>query len=131
MKNTKIKTFVLSFFALVLFTGLMSCKKDSDKPSKSAHKVVFKLEASAGSNLSVAVYGYDAKTTTNTGLSGTTWTSPEITVPAGTNIAIISGGGDGLNANSTIKAQVYVDGELKEEGTGSGTVLSAQASFQF
>ncbi|WP_316734976.1 hypothetical protein [Pedobacter aquatilis] len=130
MKNTKIKTFVLSFFALILITSLFSCKKDDvESPSKSSHKVVFKLEASAGSNLSTVVYGYDSQITTATSLTGTTWTSAEITVPAGTNIINIAANAMGANANSTLKAQIFVDGELKREGTSSGAVLSASASF--
>ncbi|GAA4211202.1 hypothetical protein GCM10022289_39830 [Pedobacter jeongneungensis] len=130
MKNIKIKTFVLSFFALVLFTGLMSCKKDdAETPSKSSHKVVFKLEASAGSNISTVVYGYDTQVTTATSLSGTTWTSQEITVPAGTISLNIAAGATGANATSTLKARIYVDGELKSEGTSSGAVLSASASY--
>lgn len=131
MKNRKIKTLVLSFFAVMLFTCLISCKKDEDQPSKSSHKVVFKLEASAGSNITTVVYGYDTNATTATSLSGTTWTSPEITVPAGTMMLNIASGATGANANSTLKAQIYVDGELKKEGTSSGAVLSASASYQF
>ncbi|MFW0716450.1 hypothetical protein [Pedobacter sp. N23S346] len=51
----------------------MSCKKDEDQaPSKTSHKVVYKLEASAGSQLSVVVYSYDTQYTTNSSLSGTT-----------------------------------------------------------
>lgn len=130
MKNIKIKTFVLSFFALVLFTGLMSCKKDErESPSKSSHKVVFKLEASAGSNISTVVYGYDSQITTATSLSGTTWTSQEITVPAGTISINIAANAIGANTNSTLKAQIYVDGELKREGASSGAILSASASW--
>lgn len=130
MKNIKIKTFVLSFFAMILVTGLMSCKKDdAETPSKSSHKVVFKLVASAGSNISTVVYGYNGQVTTATSLSGTTWTSPEITAPAGTISLNIAAGATGANANSTLKAQIFVDGEMKAEGNSSGTVLSASASF--
>lgn len=131
MKNKTIKTLVLSVFAVMLFTSLMSCKKDEDQPAKSSHKVVFKLEASAGSNITTVVYGYDTNATTATSLSGTSWTSPEITVPAGTMTLNIASGATGANASSTLKAQIYVDGVLKKEGTSSGTILSASASYQF
>lgn len=130
MKNNRIKTTLLSFFAVLLFAGLISCKKDENQePSKTSHKVVYKLEASAGSELSVVVYGYDSQLTSNSSLSGTTWSSPEITVPAGTVVLSVTGNATGANANSTLKAQIYVDGELKREGLSSGTALSAIASF--
>ncbi|MFW0716449.1 hypothetical protein [Pedobacter sp. N23S346] len=43
------------------------------------------------------------------------WSSPEITVPAGTVVPNVTGSATGANANSTLKAQIYVDGELKRE----------------
>ncbi|GGI27615.1 hypothetical protein [Pedobacter mendelii] len=130
MKNIKIKTIVVSFFALMLFAGLMSCKKDEgETSSKTSHKVIFKLEASAGSSISAVVYGYDSQITTATNISGTTWSSQEITVPAGTASLNVAASATGANANSTLKAQIFVDGELKGEGTSSGSILSASASF--
>ena len=134
MKNTKIKTWVISFFALILVTGFMGCKKDDDNvegPSKTSHKVVFKMVASAGSNISTVVYGYDSQITSATTLSGTTWTSPEITVPAGTISLNVTGNARGVDASSSLKAQIYVDGELKKEGSSTGAVLSALASYSF
>ncbi len=132
MKNTKIKTWVLSFFALMLVTGFMGCKKDDDNvdgSSKTSHKVVFKMVASAGSSISTVVYGYDSQITSATTLSGTTWTSPEITVPAGTVSLNVTGNARGVDASSSLKAQIYVDGELKKEGSSTGAVLSALASY--
>ncbi|KLT65322.1 hypothetical protein [Pedobacter sp. BMA] len=132
MKNTKIKTWVLSFFALMLVTGFTGCKKDDDNvdgPSKTSHKVVFKMVASAGSSISTVVYGYDSQITSATTLSGTTWTSPEITVPAGTVSLNVTGNARGVDASSSLKAQIYVDGELKKEGSSTGAVLSALASY--
>lgn len=131
MKNTKIKTWVLSLFALMLITGFVGCKKDdnNDGPSKTSHKVVFKMVASAGSSISTVVYGYDSQITTATTLSGTTWTSPEITVPAGTVSLNVTGNASGVDASSSLKAQIYVDGELKKEGSSTGAILSALASY--
>ncbi|MFD2284636.1 hypothetical protein GJU39_03015 [Pedobacter petrophilus] len=134
MENRRIKTTLLSFFALLLFTGLMSCKKDEDvdsPPNKTSHKVVFKLEASAGSNLSVVAYGYDGQVTTASSLSGTAWTSPEVIVPAGTVVATMSGSATGANGTSSLKAQIYVDGQLKKEGTSTGQALIANTSYSF
>jgi hypothetical protein len=79
----------------------------------------------------VAVYGYDSEITTATSLSGTTWTSPEITVPAGAVIANAGIDATGGDASATLKVQIYVDGSLKKEGTSSGEILSAHASYNF
>lgn len=112
--------------AVAILSGCGS-KKDDPKPSNKAHKVVVKAQVSAGSNLYSASYGTETTGTPVTGLSGTTWTSPEFTVPAGTSYVSASAGGEGPNAAATIKVQIYIDGELKKEGTGVGTSLSAVA----
>ena len=104
-----------------------SCKKDK----ASSHKVQFKAEASAGSNISMAGYGIDGDATTATSLSGTTWTSPEITAPAGSMSANVAVNADGADASSTLKVQIYVDGKMVKEGTSSGQYLSASAGYQF
>jgi hypothetical protein len=112
-----------------IFTG---CSKDDDaKPSSTSHKVIFKAIASTGCNISVAAYGYDNTPTSATGLSGTTWTSPEITVPAGTVVATASVSAEGVNASSSLKVQIFVDGELKKEGSATGEYLSASVSYGF
>jgi hypothetical protein len=138
MKTKSMNTFkkhtlkIVTFFAAVIL--LASCGKDDNNtptPSPTAHKVIFKAEASAGSNISIAVYGYDASTTTASSLSGTTWTSPEITVPAGTVVASAAVNATGANASSTLKVQVWVDGVMKKEATSSGAFLSAQATYNF
>ncbi|WP_251040513.1 hypothetical protein [Chryseobacterium sp. ISL-6] len=129
-------SFVMLIMALLL-GFVTSCNNDDDDDnnggggSGTSHKVVFKAQASPGSSIANAAYGYDANNTQVTGLSGTSWTSPEFTAPAGA--VIVNGGvvGTGANANSTLKVQVYIDGELKKEATGSGTTLSATASYSF
>ena len=121
-----------AFLALLLSLVFVACSKDDDnKPSSSSHKVYFKAIASEGSSISIAVWGYDGKTTTATSLSGTTWTSPEFEVPAGTIVANAAVSATGVNASSTLKVQVFVDGAMKEEGTASGEILSASASYAF
>lgn len=127
MKMFKNYVFVILAFAAVA----MGCSKDKDKPSGTSHKVVVKAEVSAGSRLINATYGTETTGTPATGLTGTTWSSPEFTVPAGTHYVTGGAGGEGLNAAATIKVQIYVDGVLKKEGTGSGTGLSAVALYEF
>lgn len=120
---------LLTLMFASIFTG---CSKDDDhKPSSTSHKVIFKATASAGSNISVAVYGYDNTPTSATGLSGTTWTSPEINVPAGTVLTTATVNAMGANASSSLKVQVFVDGEFKKEGTSTGQALTASVSYSF
>jgi hypothetical protein len=125
MNNRKmIMMAAVAAFGVLAFA---SCTKDK----ATTHKVQFKAEASAGSNISVAVYGIDGNTTTATSLTGTTWTSPEITAPAGSMSANAAVNADGANASSTLKVQIYVDGKMVKEGTSSGQYLSASAGHQF
>ncbi|HEY9259489.1 hypothetical protein [Chitinophaga sp.] len=119
--------------ALLLATLFSACKKDDNDnaPGKTSHKVVFKAVGSTGVDLNVVVYGYDTQLTSNSGLSGNTWTSPEINVPASAINAGITIDGIGTSNTSTLKVQIYVDGQLKKEGTSSGPVLAATAQYNF
>ncbi|WP_419868404.1 hypothetical protein [Chryseobacterium sp. CT-SW4] len=134
-KNVLKGAFVL-LLTTMFFGWVTSCSNDDDDNNGggnagNSHKVVFKAIASAGSNIDVAVYAYDSNSTSATSLSGTTWTSPEITVPAGTYNVNVGATAIGADASSTLKVQIYVDGELKKEGTSSGQILSAQANYTF
>ncbi|PQA97081.1 hypothetical protein B0A69_03265 [Chryseobacterium shigense] len=126
-------TFVVLLAAL-FFGFVTSCSNDDDddsSPARKSHKVVFKAIASSGSNIDVAVYGIDGNPTTASSLSGTTWTSPEVTSEAGAYNANVAVNAVGANASSTLKVQIWVDGELKKEGSSSGQYLSASASYVF
>ena len=121
-----------ALLTLMLASTFAGCSKDDDnKPASKSHKVIFKATASTGSNISVAVYAYDSNQTTATSLTGTTWTSPEITVPAGTVVATAAVSATGANASSSLKVQIFVDGELKKEGTSTGQILSASVTYGF
>lgn len=128
-----------AFFVLLttmLIGAVASCSKDDDDDnnvngSKKSHKVVFKAIASSGSNIEAAVYGIDGNPTTATSLSGSTWTSPEVTSEAGAYNANVVVNALGVNASSNLKVQIWVDGELKKEGTSTGQILSASASYVF
>ncbi|WP_415326201.1 hypothetical protein [Chryseobacterium sp. MMS23-Vi53] len=125
--------FFVAATALV-FGFVASCSNDDDDiipGDGKTHKVVFKAEASSGSNIDIAVYGIDGNPTTASSLSGTTWTSPEITTDKNAYSANVAVSADGANASSTLKVQIWVDGELKKEGTSSGQVLSASAAYAF
>jgi hypothetical protein len=131
MKKSIFKTIAsLAIVAGLLFA--VSCsKKDHSKPAAASHKVVFKAVASDGCNITQAVYGIDQNVTTKSSLSGTTWQSEEITAPAGSINANVVVGGEGKDASSTLKVQIYVDGELVKEGTSTGEVLNALANYMF
>lgn len=129
MKVSRNKYAALIFAALIAIATI-SCSKDKNNaPSSTSNKLVFKAEASSGSSLNMAVYGYDNTLTTASSLGGTTWTSPEITAPANASVASVTLNAMGANASSTLKVQVYVNGVLKKEGTSSGTALSATAQY--
>ncbi|MGU3373719.1 hypothetical protein [Chryseobacterium sp. M5A1_1a] len=121
--------------AAMLFGVVTSCSKDDDDNNVNgagkSHKVIFKAIASSGSNIDVAAYGIDGNPTTATSLSGTTWTSPEVTSEAGAYNANVAVNAIGTDASSTLKVQIWVDGELKKEGASSGQYLSASASYVF
>ena len=121
--------------AALIFGFVSSCSDDDDdNPANGAgetHKVVFKAIASSGSNIDVAVYGIDGNPTTASSLSGTTWSSPEVTAEKGAYTANVAVNAIGTGASSTLKVQIWVDGELKKEGTSSGQYLSASTSYTF
>lgn len=124
----------LSIVSILFATMLTaSCSKDKDDNNVPAtHKVVFKAETSAGGNIGTAVYGIDADAHTATNLSGTSWSSPELTAPGGAYNANIIVNGTGTNNTSTLKVGIYVDGELKKEASASpGVVLSVNLNYKF
>ncbi len=125
----------LMLAAALIFGFVSSCSDDDDdNPVNGAgetHKVVFKAIASSGSNIDVAVYGIDGNPTTASSLSGTTWSSPEVTAEKGAYTANVAVNAIGTGASSTLKVQIWVDGELKKEGTSSGQYLSASTSYTF
>ncbi|WP_142683883.1 hypothetical protein [Chitinophaga polysaccharea] len=119
----------------ILFAAMLtsSCSKDKDdNPTSVTHKVQFKATATAGGNISTASYGVDGDAHTATNLSGTSWTSPELTAPAGAYNANIVVNGTGTSNTSTLKVGIYVDDVLKKEETASpGTVLSVLLTYKF
>lgn len=119
--------------AAIIFGFVNSCKKDNDDDLSEieTHKIIFKAEASAGSNISKAVYGIDGNPITVTGLSGTTWSSPELTTEGAVYNVNVVVNAIGADASSTLKVQVWVDGVLKKEGVSSGQNLSASTSYTF
>lgn len=137
MKKTKLNQVFKGLFVAVITVMVLSfvesCRKDNDDTSEDikTQKVVFKAEGSSGVNISKAVYGIDGNPITVNGLSGTTWTSPELTaegVVYNTNVVVNA---TGIDAASTLKVQIWVDGQLKKESVSSGMTLSASTSYTF
>ncbi|AZA79748.1 hypothetical protein EG347_20805 [Chryseobacterium sp. G0186] len=139
MKKARMNQLLRGTFFVLLATMLLgfitSCSNDDDDDNGNgagkSHKVVFKAIASSGTNIDVAVYGIDGNPTTASSLSGTTWSSPEVTSEPGAYNANVAVNAIGTDASSTLKVQIWVDGELKKEGTSSGQYLSASASYVF
>ena len=72
-----------------------------------------------------------------TGVSGITWTSPEITktagIPKGSSLqqtTFVDVKATGVNATSTLKVQIWIDGVLKKEVITTGQDLNAEARYE-
>ncbi|MFL9833448.1 hypothetical protein [Chryseobacterium terrae] len=130
--NPVFRGLFVALIAVMVLSFVESCRKDDDVSEETkTQKIVFKAEGSTGVNISKAVYGIDGNPITVTGLSGTTWMSPEITMEGviyNTNVVVNA---TGMDASSTLKVQIYVDGVLKKEGVSTGTNLSASTSYTF
>ncbi|WP_411810967.1 hypothetical protein ACLB9Y_12365 [Chryseobacterium scophthalmum] len=131
--NQVFKGLFVAVITVMVLSFVESCRKDDDNTSEDikTQKVVFKAEGSSGVNISKAVYGIDGNPITVNGLSGATWTSPEVTaegVVYNTNVVVNA---TGVDAASTLKVQIWVDGQLKKESVSSGMTLSASTSYTF
>jgi len=131
--NQVFKGLFVAVITVMVLSFVESCRKDDDDTSEDikTQKVVFKAEGSSGVNISKAVYGIDGNPITVNGLSGATWTSPEVTaegVVYNTNVVVNA---TGVDAASTLKVQIWVDGQLKKESVSSGMTLSASTSYTF
>lgn len=130
--KTLLRTSYLMLITAFIFAFVTSCKNDDDEVSETVnHKIIFKAEASSGTNINAAVYGIDGNPITITGLSGTTWTSAEITTENKVYNSNVTVNATGANSSSTLKVQIWVDGELKSESISSGEVLTASTSYSF
>lgn len=129
----------LSLVVLSLFAVITSCNNDDPEPLYDVtHKVMYKVEVSAGSTIKSIKYNEpgnpDVKSATT--INGTMWTGSEIisitkvaagqVVHSGT-IAIVEA--TGANASSTAKVQIYVDGVLKQEKTSTGQNLDTKLEY--
>lgn len=137
MKKIKLNQVFKGVFVAVITVMILSlvesCRKDNDDTSEDikTQKVVFKAEGSSGVNISKAVYGIDGNPITVTGLSGTTWTSPELTAEGVVYNSNVVVNATGVDAASTLKVQIWVDDQLKKESVSSGLTLSASTSYTF
>lgn len=132
--NQVFKGVFVAFITVMVLSLVESCRKDNDDDTSEdikTQKIVFKAEGSSGVNISKAVYGIDGNPITVTGLSGTTWTSPEIAAEGVVYNSNVVVNATGVDAASTLKVQIWVDGVLKKESVSSGLTLSASTSYTF
>lgn len=131
--NQVFKGVFVAVITVMVFSFVESCRKDDDDNPEDVktQKIVFKAEASSGANITKAVYGIDGNPITVTGLNGTTWTSPEITAEGVVYNSNVVVNATGVDASSTLKVQIWVDGVLKKESVSTGTTLSASAAYSF
>lgn len=131
--NQVFKGLFVSVITVMVLSFVESCRKDNDDTSEDikTQKVVFKAEGSSGVNISKAVYGIDGNPITVNGLSGATWTSPELTAEGVVYNSNVVVNATGVDAASTLKVQIWVDGQLKKESVSSGMTLSASTSYTF
>lgn len=118
---------------LALSIGMSACggKDDDPAPGRTAKKVQFKATGSAGVQIKMVVYGYDTQVTTASDINSNTWQSPVLDVPASAMGGSCTVGAVGPNAGSTLKVEMYINGDLKKTGTSSGTALSAGTQIVF
>lgn len=116
-----------------LFALVTSCHGEEEK-YEVTHKIVFKAEASAGSNITYIAHNGEGFHEIN--VSGTTWTSSEITekdrLRAGETVnrtKTVVAKATGASASSTLKVQIYVDGVLKKEVITTGQDLKSKADY--
>lgn len=121
----------LNFYSLLLLAltfVFSSCSKDDETtPGSETTQVQYKIIGSSGVNISTIVY-YDGDTpVSKTGDFGSEWTSE---AKISTKTPMISANGSGPNDNSTLKAQIIVDGKVvKESAASTGKILQTNVSF--
>lgn len=118
---------------LALSIGMAACggKDDDPAPGRSAKKVQYKASGSTGVVIMNAVYGYDQSITTASSINKNTWESPVLDVPASALGGTCVIGAVGPNANSSLKVEMFVNGNLVKTGTSTGTALSAGTQIVF
>jgi hypothetical protein len=125
----------------VLFVG---CKKDDDNNpgtggSTGPYKVKFVGTFSAGSKISTASITYGVNSKSFTALSGTsftqemTFTENDVRAFSNNPTKNISFGlqGEGKDASSTGKVEIFVNGSSVKTADATGTILTPQATYIF
>lgn len=130
----RVKNFLHGTLLLSLFV-FASCSKSKDSGGGNnggdrGKKIKYKVTVTSGT-IGTIVYGFDDKTTTLTSVTGTTWESAELDIPANVMRGSIAGNGHGNTAGSKITAEIFVDGNRVREVSGTGTALAVYAGYDF
>lgn len=127
LKNLFLLTLVVSATSFSL-TGC-SDKDDPAPGNDGSAKVQYKLVASEGVDITTIAYYANNSVVTKTGNFGSTWTSDVVTNSEATTI--ISANGIGPSDQSTLKAQILVDGKVvKENPVSTGKILTTNLSLK-
>ena len=129
MKKLKSKV-LLAIVAGMTSLSLGACSdSDGDAPTPNeTNTVVYKIIGSADVNISTVVYYDGTSPLTKTGDFGSTWTSEPVTV--GKAYTIVAANGTGESDQSTLKAQILIDGKVvKENNVSTGKVLSTNLAL--
>lgn len=130
------KTTTLLSLALLMAVFFSACSKDHDDDHGPGgpHTVVYK--AMGSSNIKISSVGYmndQGDPTIVSDLDVSTWTSPELTIPASVPVVMFSAEAISTdNQPGELKVQIIVDGAVKKENSGTGsTVMTASTSITF
>lgn len=127
---------IKNLFLMTLLVGatsfsIISCSdKDNATPETGGSaKVEYKLVGSEGVDITTIVYYADNSTVTRSGNFGSTWKSDEVTNDE--TRTIISANATGPSDQSTLKAQILIDGKVvKENPVSMGKILSTTLSLK-
>ena len=118
------------------FSMVSSCKSDDDEEEKpAAYNVKFRATASNGAALNAVIYQIGTLQNTNYTVTGATWDSGDITVPASEAAVYFSAKAEvdptSPNPDSALKIEIIVNGEVKatKSTVGNDLLLSTQYSF--
>jgi hypothetical protein len=136
--NSTLRVAKSALLAGTVLMGVISCDRD-DTPPQVTHKIAYKAEVSGGTITSGKYIAYeevkDGKPVILSDVppGGDKWSKEVSTTlnQGSKNPALLEIKATGTNASSSLKIQIYVDGQLKSEKVATGQVLNADTQIEF